>query len=195
MDYMIKPDMMPMFGCDFGHSASPTVLLRIWFLENKCFYIDYEAVEYNIKLSDMPSLFAGTHPEGLWNNDNYYKGIPESRKHTIICDNARPETWQMLKDDYGFQTEPCDKHSTSVIDGIEFLNSYQTYIHPRCVHTQKDFIGFKFKRDPKTERVTRVLIDEYKDAPDAFRYGTEHLRKKIMGDRKIGEGNTDFLLP
>ena len=153
------------YGADWGFATDPTALVRCFIKENTL-YIDYEAYEVKCEITDTARLF---------------DVIPESRKHEIIADSARPETISHLRRN-GFRIEGAAKGKGSVEDGIEHLRGYEKIvIHPRCKHTIDEFRLYKFKQDKLTGKILNVPEDKNNHIIDALRYALE----KVMKNRKV----------
>jgi SAM-dependent methyltransferase len=69
------------------------------------------------------------------------------------------------------------KGKGSVNEGVEFIKSYDVVIHPRCKTTEKEFMYYAYKIDPKTEEVLPQLKDDNNHIIDAVRYALELVRK------------------
>lgn len=150
------------FGLDFGHSVSPTCLIRCWIKPNDSGYgedlvIDREAYAYGIELDEMAQFF-----------DN---SIEDVRKWPIRADNARPETISYLSRQ-GFQVSAAEKWSGCEIDGIEHLRAFRKIIiHPtRCPHVARDFRLYSYKTDIRTREVLPIIVDKDDHGPDSARY-------------------------
>lgn len=181
-------DVAFLYGADFGFSVDPTVLLRGFVLGRKLF-IDHEAWEVGCPIDRTPFLWAGTDDEDLkrLNRDAWtslertpkrYEGVPGAREHVIVADSARPETIDYLKR-HGFpRIEGARKGAGSVEEGVEFLQSYDIVVHPRCKHVIHELTFYSYKVDEKTELVLPVLADRDNHTIDALRYAVERLRLK-----------------
>lgn len=154
------------FGADWGFSHDPTVLIRCWIRENqktkiRTLLIDYEAYQVGCKITDTPALF---------------DQVPGSRKWPIRADSARPETIDYMKDHFNRLITPAVKGKNSVVDGIEFLKSYDIVIHPRCERTIDEFSRYSYKIDPHTDEVLPILSDDWNHCIDSARYAVEGKR-------------------
>jgi len=176
------------FGADWGFSIDPSVLVRC-FIIGRTIFIDHEAYAVGCPIDKTPFLFAGTQNMRV-NSANVealqqlsaaekrdWQGIPEAAEFTIRADSARPETIAYMKQ-HGFpKMVPALKGSGSVEDGIEFLQSYDVVIHPRCVHTIREWTSYSYKIDPHTGEVTNVLSEKENHVVDAARYALESVRR------------------
>lgn len=156
----------PYFGADWGFAVDPTTLLRLW-IWDRTLYIDREVYRVGCEIDRTPALFDEI------NDDR----VPDVRKWPILADSARPETISYLSK-HGFpKIESARKGPSSVIDGIEFLKSYDITIHPDCRHTSDEFTLFSYEIDKHTDEVLPELIDKKNHCIDAARYAVEKLRR------------------
>ena len=63
------------------------------------------------------------------------------------------------------------------MEGVEFLQSYDIVIHPRCKHTIDEYTYYSFKTDPRTDEVIPVLVDKKNHVIDSDRYAIENVRR------------------
>lgn len=140
--------------------------MRLWADDDaRRIYIDYEAWKVRCEIEDLPALF---------------DTVPGSRDWLIIDDSQRPDTISYMQGQ-GFQIWPAKKRAGSVQDGIEFVNSYETIIHPRCRHTIDEFGSYRFKVNPQTEQITPLIKDKNNHTVDAVRCGLESMRGPRAG--------------
>jgi len=152
----------PYFGGDWGFASDPNVLVRIWVNEAKhTIYIDYEAYELGCKIRDTPAM---------------YDRVPGSRHHKIIADSARPETIDYMRD-HKFNIVGAKKGKGSVMEGVDFIQSYDIQVHPRCSHTIRELENYSYKVDKLTNEVSLVLADDHNHVIDSVRYALENVRR------------------
>lgn len=147
------------YGADWGFSIDPSVLVRCWIRGHELF-IDYEAYQVGCKIENLPALFLK---------------VPEAKKWPIVADSSRPDTIDFLID-RGFKMRPSVKGAGSVEEGIEFLESYDIVIHPRCEHTIDEFSTYSWKIDQRTNEVLPTLEDKNNHLIDSVRYSLEGVR-------------------
>ena len=175
------------FGADWGYSIDPSVLSRC-FIKGRKLYIDHEAYMVGCEIDYCPFLFGGMRdkelqelsPEAyaaLKKKNVQWKGVPGARKWPITADNARPETIAYMRR-HGFPNmRPSIKGPGSLMEGVEFLQSYDIVIHPRCKHTIDEYTYYSFKTDPRTDEVIPVLEDKKNHVIDSDRYAIENVRR------------------
>jgi phage terminase large subunit len=166
MDFEPWRDETPYFGMDFGFSADPTTVIRM-FIRGTDLYIDREQVGYHIDFKGMPPMIRATMDK------------TESYHWQIQADCSRPETISNLKNaPYDFNIVGCKKWHGSVEDGIEYLRSFtRIIIHPDCPFTAGEFRRYSYKVDKKTNKILPIPIDDYNHTIDAIRYGLGDLIK------------------
>lgn len=162
------------FGADFGFAVDPTTIVRMWIKGRKLF-IDHEAYKVGCEIDETPALFAGSDPQGRWENRWGHPGIPGATKWPIRADSARPETISYLNQ-RGLKVVSALKGKGSVAEGIEFMKSYDIVVHPRCKHTQAEFTFYSYKTDKLTGKVIPVLEEGNEHCLDSCRYGLEQVR-------------------
>jgi len=152
------------FGCDWGFSRDPTVLLRMFIIDN-VLYIDKEASGIGIEILDLPKTF---------------RSIEGTERWPIFADNSRPETISYMRGQ-GFNCKPAKKWAGSVEEGVEYLRSFRKIvIHPSCKVAQSDFVMYSYKIDKNTEDILPVLVDADNHAPDAARYALDgYIGKRV----------------
>jgi phage terminase large subunit len=153
-----QPDWHIAYGCDWGYSVDPTVLVRCW-VNERTLYIEHEAYGVGVDLDDTPALF---------------DTVPDAKKHTIRADSARPETIAHMRRHGYPRIIGVSKAQGSVEDGVEHLRSYERIvIHPRCAHAAEEARLWSYKTDKLTGDVLPVLRDKHDHVWDAVRYALE----------------------
>lgn len=156
------------YGGDWGFSNDPSVLVRCYIDEEKrTIYVDYEAYAIGCEINDTPLLFAE---------------VPDSGRNVIRADSARPETISyMQKHGYPLMT-PAAKGPNSVMEGVQFLRSYDIVVHPRCKHTIDELSYYSWKVHPKTLEITNILEDKKNHVIDSLRYALEDFRTSTSSE-------------
>jgi phage terminase large subunit len=72
---------------------------------------------------------------------------------------------------------PAIKGARSLEEGVEFLQSYDIVVHPRCIRTIGELTHYSYKTDELTGKVLPVLADKDNHVIDALRYGNEGARR------------------
>lgn len=162
VDNFIAPqDTIFYYGADWGFSVDPSALVRCYMdEENRKLFIDYEASGIGIEIDHLPGLF---------------DCVPGARDWMITADCARPETISYMQRQ-GFKIQGSKKGKGSIIDGIEFIKSYEIIVHDRCVNTIDELSNYKYKLD-KGGNPTPLLEDKKNHIIDSLRYALESSRK------------------
>lgn len=165
-EFEVDPKWIIRQGADWGFSVDPSVLVQCA-IEGKRLYIPHEAYMVGCEIDALPDLFST---------------VPEAAKWPIVADSARPETISFMQR-HGFpKIFPAVKGAKSLDEGIQFLQSFDIVVHPRCKHTIDELTMYSYKRDPLTEKVLPVLEDKNNHVIDALRYACEAARR--MGNTK-----------
>lgn len=172
------------FGADFGFK-DPATLIRMW-IDGKTLYIDHEAFKVNCPIDELPKLFGG---------------VPEAYSGNIRADSSRPDTIDYLRRNGFPKMVPCTKGPNSVKEGVEFLQSFDIKIHPRCKNAIREFSMYKYKVDSKTEEVLNEFEDKENHIIDPARYALELYRRNgrfsggvsACGPRVIDDHSSPFI--
>ena len=147
-------------GLDFGDSH-PFAFVRCFIeSETNTLFIDQEAYGHKVDLEDYST---------------HMQHIKDHKKWLTICDSASPGSIRKLSQ-LGFNVEGTDKNHAPVADGIRFIRSFKRIVvHTRCTNMLNEFKSYKYKKDPKTDVVTPVIIKESDHLCDALRYSLNKL--------------------
>ena len=162
------------FGADWGFSQDPNTVNRMFIAEHKdygenCLYLDYEL---NDRPYDVDKKTTSTDIKEL---PNFWAKMPKIKEFTVKADSARPETISHVSS-CGFSVVGATKGKNSVIEGIEFLRSFdKIIIHPRCKNTIFEFGNYKYKVDARSGQITSLIVDKNNHHIDAIRYALEDI--------------------
>jgi phage terminase large subunit len=148
-------------GADWGFSVDPSCLIRCH-IDGRRLYIDHEAYMVGCEIDNLPHLF---------------RQVPESEKWWITADSARPETIDYMQRHGYPRIVPATKGAKSVEEGIQFLQSYDIVVHPRCKHVIDELTLYSYKTDPLTGQILPILQDKNNHMIDSLRYACEGVRK------------------
>lgn len=148
-------------GADWGFSVDPSVLVRCW-LDGRRMYVDYEAYMVGCEIDQLPDLF---------------DRVPESRKWFITADSARPETISYMRKHGYPKINAAIKGPRSLEEGVEFMQSFDIIVHPRCQHVIDELSMYAYEKDELTGMVLPKLADKDNHTIDALRYACEGVRK------------------
>lgn len=151
------------FGLDFGFTTDPSALA--------CSLVDIKKRELYI--------FDEMYKPGLLNNE-----IAETitdmgyRKELIIADSAEQKSIAELRK-YGLKKiKPAEKGPDSIKAGIQFLQQFTIFIHPKCSNAAMEFSNYVWDKN-KDGKLINKPIDEYNHFIDALRYSMEPIKKRV----------------
>jgi phage terminase large subunit len=162
-EFDVDPNAILRQGADWGFSIDPTVLIQCYIVGRKL-YIPYEAYRIGCEIVDTPALFMT---------------VPESEKWPMVADSARPETISHMRKNGFPKIMPAVKGPRSLEEGVEFLQSYDIVVHPRCTHTIDELTLYSYEIDKLTNLVLPKLADKDNHVIDALRYACEGARRAI----------------
>lgn len=150
-------------GADWGFSVDPSVLVQCAIVGRRL-YVSHEAYMVGCEIEDLPHLF---------------DQVPDSRLWNTTADSARPETISHMRRKWSEKIGPAIKGARSLEEGVEFLQSFEIVVHPRCVHTIDELTTYAYKLDPLTQAVLPQLADKNNHVIDALRYACEGARRAL----------------
>ena len=161
---------IPILGADWGFSRDPTALSEMYIF-NDILWINREAVKVKLELDDT---------KAYWESK-----IPGCSRMPIKGDCSRPETISYLKKHGVPLLKAAKKWKGSVEDGITYLRKYKKIIiHSRCKEAAKEARLYRYKIDPRTDEVTKKIIDKNNHCIDSWRYAHDKLIKRSGIDYK-----------
>lgn len=177
-DFEVPADAMLLHGADWGFSIDPTVLVRgfvgSWGDDGEPFsdpngktlFISHERYKIGLELDHTPEYW-----DALDHLDN-----GSAREWEIVADSSNPQAISYLQRHGYPRVLGAKKGPNSIKEGIKFLQSYDIVVHPRCKHTEQELTYFSYKTDPKTLRITPVLMQTKNHVIDSLRYMVEPIR-------------------
>lgn len=167
-EFEIAPEWILRQGADWGFAVDPSVLVQGAIVGRKL-YVAHEAYRVGCEIDFLPDLF---------------RTVPESERWPTIADSARPETISHMQR-HGFpKMLAAIKGARSLEEGVEFLQSFDIVVHPRCVHTIDELTAYSYEIDPLTSLVLPKLADKDNHVIDALRYACEGARRAAKVQRK-----------
>ena len=162
-EFDIPPDAIIRQGADWGFAVDPAVLVQCYTV-GRTLYVPHEAWMIGCQIDNLPDLFAT---------------VPGAAKWWITADSARPETIAFMQRHGYPKLGPAVKGARSVEEGVEFLQSYDVVVHPRCKHTIDELTLYSYETDPLTGQVLPKLKDKDNNVIDALRYACEGVRRAV----------------
>jgi phage terminase large subunit len=155
------PGTIHRLGADWGFSVDPSTLIRCD-IDGKRLYVDHEAYMVGCEIVNLPELFMT---------------VPEAEKWPIVADSARPETISHMRKNGFPKIMAAVKGAKSLDEGVEFLQSFDIIVHPRCKHLIDELTLYSYKVDALTGKVLPILADKDNHVIDALRYACEGARR------------------
>ncbi len=148
-------------GADWGFSVDPSVLVQCAIV-GRTLYVCHEAYRIGCEIDFLPELFMT---------------VPDAERWPMTADSARPETISYMQR-HGFpKILAALKGKRSIEEGVEFLQSFDIVVHPRCQHTADELTLYSYETDPLTGQVLPKLEDKDNHVIDALRYACEGARR------------------
>lgn len=167
-----------LFGLDFGYVNDPTgfialllddVRKEIWIFDEH-----YEKGMLNDQIAQMII------------NKGY-------AKETITADSAEQKSIYELRKLGIKRVRASRKGKDSIMNGIQYLNQYKIYVHPRCKNVIEEFENYSWKKDKNTNEYINTPIDDFNHLLDALRYAVEEkMRKATLGKASISKSALGF---
>lgn len=160
-EFDVSPEWLLRQGADWGFSIDPSVLVQCAIV-GRTLYVTYEAYRIGCEIDYLPELF---------------RSVPEAERWPTTADSARPETISYMQR-HGFKKMlAAIKGAKSLEEGVEFLQSFDIVVHPRCIHTADELTLYSYDTDPLTGQIIPKLADKNNHVIDALRYACEGARR------------------
>lgn len=152
------PGIKSAFGLDFGYTNDPTALF--------CGLIDTG--------SKTIWVFDEIYKQGM-SNEDIAAAITESgySKERIRADSAEPKSIDRLYTLGISHIRRARKGKDSINNGIDFIQDYKIFIHPRCTNFLTEIGNYTWDTDTKTGKKLNRPIDDFNHLMDAMRYALE----------------------
>ncbi len=143
------------FGLDFGYSADPTTLVKVY-KHDLDLYIDELIYIYE---------------KGLTNQDiaNKMKDLNIDRRLECFADSSEPKSIEEIYRMQVSNIKPAKKGADSIRIGIDVMKRHKLNITKRSVNTIKEFRNYKWIKD-KNNEITNRPVDAFNHSIDAVRY-------------------------
>ena len=163
IDRYDNPVFKQLHGLDFGYTNDPTAFIAVLANEDRReIYIYDEVYRTRMKNQDIYDTLC-------------YKGYEKAR---IAADSEDPKTIDELKDLGLRRIYGVKKGRGSVKAGIQKLQDYKIYVHPKCSNTIVELSNYIWATDKETGKPTTDPADEYNHLMDALRYATIELNSE-----------------
>ena len=145
------------FGLDFGYTNDPAAFF--------CGILDQEQKEIYV--------FDEIYQKGM-QNTAIYNNIEKLgfKKEIIVADSAEPKSIDHLKGLGLHRIKASKKGKDSINAGIQFIQDFKIFIHPRCVNFLTEISNYAWDKD-KFGKAVNNPIDDFNHLMDAMRYALE----------------------
>lgn len=152
------PGIKSAFGLDFGYTNDPTALF--------CGLIDTS--------SKTLWVIDEIYKPGM-SNEDIAKAITEAgyAKERIRADSAEPKSIDRLYALGLNHIRRARKGKDSINNGIDFIQDYKIFIHPRCTNFLTEIGNYTWDTDTKTGKKLNRPIEDFNHLMDAMRYALE----------------------
>ena len=154
------------FGLDFGYTNDPSALF--------CGLVDEAAKEIYV--------FDEMYQKAM-SNEMIYEEILKMghAKERITADSAEPKSIDRLYDLGITRIKKARKGRDSVNNGIDYIQGYKIYIHPKCVNFITEISNYTWDEDKFGNKINKP-IDDFNHLMDAMRYALEdYSRGSLIG--------------
>ena len=100
-----------------------------------------------------------------------YKGYS---KEMIIADSSEPKSIDDIQRNGIYRILPAKKGKDSILNGIQFIQDFKIYVHPKCENTIVELSNYVW--DTKEGKTINKTVDSYNHLMDALRYSYEDIR-------------------
>lgn len=145
------------FGLDFGYTNDPAAFF--------CGILDQEQKEIYV--------FDEIYQKGM-QNTAIYNNIEKLgfKKEIIVADSAEPKSIDHLKGLGLYRIKASKKGKDSINAGIQFIQDFKIFIHPRCVNFLTEISNYAWDKDKFGKSINKP-IDDFNHLMDAMRYALE----------------------
>lgn len=154
------------FGLDFGYTNDPSALF--------CGLINPDVKEIYV--------FDEMYQKAM-SNEMIAEKITSMghAKEKITADSAEPKSIDRLYELGLRRIRRARKGKDSINNGIDYLQDYKIYIHPRCVNFLTEISNYTWDEDKFGNKVNKP-IDDFNHLMDAMRYAVEDVaRGSLVG--------------
>ena len=164
------------FGLDFGYTNDPAAFF--------CGILDQEQKEIYV----FDEIY-----QKRMQNTVIYRSIEKLgfRKEIITADSEEPKSIEHLRGLGLLRIKASKKGKDSINAGIQFIQDFKIFIHPRCVNFLTEISNYAWDKD-KFGKAVNKPIDDFNHLMDAMRYALEDymrnnrmktINKNILGVR------------
>lgn len=151
-------------GLDFGFTNDPTALVvSLCDTNSKELYIFDEYGNVGMTNPEIAEVLKSM---------GYSKNI-------IMADSAEQKSIEEIRRAGITKIKACKKSPDSVKHGIQQLQQYKIYVHPKCVGVITELQNYSWKKDKQSGEYINEAVDQFNHYLDALRYSMQIVRGKI----------------
>ncbi|MGV8164634.1 MAG: PBSX family phage terminase large subunit [Alkaliphilus sp.] len=152
-----RPGVKSAFGLDFGYTNNPSAL---W-----CGLADDNSKEIYV--------FDELYKRGM-SNEAIYNNVSKIgyKKERIVADSAEPKSIDRLRELGLSRIKAARKGKDSINNGIDYIQGFRIYIHPRCVNFLTEISNYGWAKDRFGKAINRP-VDDFNHLMDAMRYALQ----------------------
>jgi phage terminase large subunit len=159
-----RPGIVSRVGLDFGYVADPTGLVAtIVDTEQKEIFIYDEHYQQGMRNNQIAEMIK-------------YKGLA---KEHIIADSAEPKSIDEIRLLGVYGITGAQKGRDSILNGIQFIQQFKIYVHPKCVNTILELSSYVWDKGKDGQQINKP-IDYFNHILDALRYAVEDLGRQAQ---------------
>ncbi len=152
------PGIKSAFGLDFGYSNDPTALFcGLVDTKNKTLWVFDEIYKLGMSNEDIAMEISKA---------GY-------AKEHIKADSAEPKSIDRLYTLGISHIRRARKGKDSVQNGIDYIQDYKIFVHPRCTSFITEISNYTWDTDTKTGKKLNRPVDDFNHLMDAMRYALE----------------------
>ena len=102
-----------------------------------------------------------------------YKGYS---KEKIVGDSSEPKSIDDIRLQGIYRIKGAKKGKDSVLNGIQFIQDFKIYVHPKCENTIVELSNYVWSNKEGVN--INKPIDEYNHLMDALRYSMENIKNE-----------------
>jgi phage terminase large subunit len=159
-----RPGIVSRVGLDFGYVADPTGLVAtIVDNDKKEIFIYDEHYQQGMRNNQIAEMIK-------------YKGLA---KEHIIADSAEPKSIDEIRLLGVYGITGAQKGRDSILNGIQFIQQFKIYVHPKCVNTILELSSYVWDKGKDGQQINKP-IDYFNHILDALRYAVEDLGRQAQ---------------
>ena len=145
------------FGLDFGYTNDPSALF--------CGLVNTDTKEIYV----FDEMYGKAMSNEMIFDEIMRMGYMKER---VIADSAEPKSIDRLYNLGMRRIRKARKGRDSIINGIDYIQNFRIYIHPKCVNFLTEISNYTWDVDKDGTKINKP-IDDFNHLMDAMRYGLE----------------------